>query len=365
MTTEDHEIQLPYLKTAVALLAFICLAILFYVLHEAGDLLIPLVVAVFIYMLLQPVIQLLERWRVPRALVTVLAMSVTMVAVFGFSQVIYQSVASFTGGLGQYEGRFNDIWQRLGSLLGVPPDAITGGWDIADDPRVAEFLKGVTVTDVMRTLLASVNSLLSNLLLVFIFLLLLLLGRDMLSKKLRYAFSPSLSGRLTAITAGIRDNIQRYIVVKTLVGFLAASVVMLITWIFGLDFVVIWGILTFFLSFIPNLGSIVASVLPFLFALVQFESPMSALWMGLAILAVKFTIGNLVEPSLMGKRIDLSPLLIMFSLIFWGSIWGIVGMFLSVPLTAIVKIVFDNIAPLRPIGILMGSAVREEPAPPA
>ena len=186
----------------------------------------------------------------------------------------------------------------------------------------------------------------------------------MLSKKLRHAFSPSLSGRLPTITAGIRYNIQKYIVVKTLVGFLAAAIVMLITWIFGLDFVIIWGILTFFLSFIPNIGSIVASVLPFLFALVQFENPMSALWLGIAILTVKFTIGNLVEPSMMGKGIDLSPLLIMFSLIFWGSIRGIVGMFLSVPLTAIVKIIFDNIRPLRPIGILMGSAEREERAPP-
>ena len=177
MISGDNEVILPYLKTGIALLSFICLAILFYVLHQAGDLLIPFVVAVFIYMLLQPVIQLLEKWRVPRALVTVVAMGVTIVAILGISQVIYQSVAAFTGGLPQYEGRFNDIWQRIGALLGISPDALSGGWNIADDPRIAEFLKGTTITDLVKILLASVNSLLSNLVLVFIFLLLLLQQR--------------------------------------------------------------------------------------------------------------------------------------------------------------------------------------------
>ncbi|HLF14686.1 MAG TPA: AI-2E family transporter [Bacteroidota bacterium] len=365
MTNGNQEVLLPYLKTGIALLAFICLAILVYVLHQAGDLLIPFVVAVLIYMLLQPVIQLLEKWRMPRALVTLLAMGVTMVVVWGMSQVIYQSIAAFTGGLSQYEGRFNDIWQRIGSLLGVSPDALSGGWNIADDPRIAEFLNGATITDLVKLLLASVNSLLSNLVLVFIFLLLLLLGRDMLPKKLKYAFSQSLAGRLTDMTQGIRANIQKYLVIKTIIGLLAAGVVMLITLVFGLDFVIVWGILTYFLSFIPNIGSIVASVLPFLFALVQFDTPMTAVWIGVSIFAVKFSIGNLLEPRLMGRSIDLSPLLIMFSLIFWGSIWGIVGMFLSIPLTAIVKIVFDNVKPLRPIGILMGEDVRGETTAPA
>lgn len=364
MTPDDRELQLPYLKGGIALLAFICLAILFYILELAGDLLIPFVVAVFIYVLLQPLIQLLTRWRLPRALITVIAMLVTIILLVGVSQVIYQSVAAFTSGLPRYEGRFTEIWHRIGALVGLTPDAVAGEWRLTDDPRVAEFLRGLSVPDLVRMLLASVNTLLSNLVLVFVYLLLLLLGRDMLSKKLERAFSPAMSGRLTTVTRGIRSNIQTYIIVKTLVGFLAAGAVMLITWIFGLDFVIIWGILTFVLSFIPSLGSIVAGVLPLLFALVQFESLAAAIWMGGLIFAVKFTIGNVVEPSMMGRSIDLSPLLIMFSLLFWGSVWGIVGMFLSVPLTAIVKIIFDNIAPLRPFGILMGSAPPPEPDAP-
>jgi AI-2 transport protein TqsA len=362
MKQENEEIFLPYLKTGIALMGFICLTILIYVLHQAGNLLIPFVVAVFIYILLQPVIQLLGSWRVPRGLVTVVAMGVTIVIVLSISQIIYGSVTAFTGGLPRYEERFNDIWQGIGTMLGLTPAGGSGGWNIRDYPPLAEFLNGATIGDLMKILLASINSLLSNLVLVFIFLLLLLLGRDLFPKKLQRAFTPSLAGTLTEMTQGIRANTQRYIVMKTLISLLTASLVMLIAWSFGLDFIIVWGILTFFLNFIPNLGSIVSTALPALFALVQFEEPTTAVWVAVAILAVQFSVGNLLEPRVMGKSIGLSPLLIMFSLIFWGSVWGIVGMFLSVPLTAIIKIVFDNIKPLRPIGILMGNAAPDDAA---
>jgi AI-2 transport protein TqsA len=363
MDHPDREILLPYVQTGIALLAFICFAILIYVLSVAGSLLIPFVVAVFIYFLLQPLIGLLTGWRFPRWLVTALTMAITVVAVAGISRVFYESVTSFTGGLPRYEGRFNDIWNRVAGAFGVPTDALAGGWAIASDPRLAEFLRGVSVTDVVRELLVSANSLLSNLVLVFLFLLFMLLGRDRLLAKIKGAFSPAVSGRLAGMVDGIRANTQKYVVIKTLVSLLVAGIVMLITLAFGLDFVLAWGILTFLLNFIPNIGSIVSSALPVLFALVQFGNPMTAVWIGVAITGVHFAVGNVLEPSLMGKSIRLSPLLIVFSLIFWGSIWGIAGMFLSVPLTAIIKIVFDNVRPLRPLGVLMGEVDEGGAAP--
>lgn len=295
-------------------------------------------------------------------LVTALTMTVTIVVVVGVSQIVYQSITTFTDGLPLYEERFADIWNRVAGLLGLPPDAFRGGWAFRDDPRLAEYLRDVSVPDVVQTLLVSANTLLSNLVLIFLFLLFILLGRDNLILKLRSAFSPAISDSLTAMTSGIRVNTQKYIVIKTLVSLIVAGMVMLVALLFGLDFVIVWGILTFILNFIPNIGSIVASALPVLFGLVQFGNPMSAVWLGVVIVAAHFLIGNILEPAMMGRSIRLSPLLILFSLIFWGSIWGIVGMFLSVPLTAIIKIVFDNVKPLRPLGILMGEVAEEGPA---
>jgi len=362
MTADEQKDSLPALKIGVAFLGFICLAILFYIIREAVDLLIPFVIAVFIYIILNPLMGVLEERRVPRWIVLITAMVVTIVVVFLISQVIYRGVASFTGGLPQYEERFGVIGRQLGGILGISPEIMSGGKSITEDPRIADFLNGATVTDLIRTLLSSLNKLVSNSVLVFIFLLLILLGRNRLSNKLQAALGPAMSVRVSHIMRSIRLNVQKYLVIKTLVSFATAGMVMLACWIFGLDFILVWGILAFFFNFIPSIGSIIATVLPTVFAYVQFESAAAVFWFGASILVIQFSIGNLVEPRLMGKSIDLSPLLIMFSLIFWGAIWGILGMFLSVPITAIIKIIFDNIRPLRPLSILMGADVKQEEA---
>jgi predicted PurR-regulated permease PerM len=358
---DDRETLLPFLKSGIAMLAFVCVAILIYLLSVAGNLLIPFILAIFIYILLGPLIGLLTKWRLPHVLVTILTMAVTIVAVVGVSQVVYQSVLSFTDGLPAYEGKFTGIWNRIAGLVGLQPDAFKSGWAFRDDPRIAEYLRGFSVPDVVQSLLESANTLLSNLVLVFLFLLFILLGRDNLLNKIKKAFSPEVSERVITMMRGIRSSTQKYIVIKTLVSFLVAGLVMLVTLAFGLDFVVVWGILTFILNFIPNLGPLVASVLPILFALVQFDNPMIAVWLGIIIIVMHFSVGNVLEPAMMGRSIQLSPLLILFSLIFWGSVWGIAGMFLSVPLTAIIKIGLDNIRPLRPLGVLMGEVAEEEP----
>ncbi len=362
MTADEQKSALPALKIGIAFLGFICLAILFYILREGMDLLIPFVIAVFIYIILNPLMSLLEKWRFPRWLVMIVAMAVTVIVVFLISQVIYRGVASFTRGLPQYEQRFGMIGQQLGELFGISPEVLSGDKSITEDPWISGFLDGTTVTDLIRTLLTSLNKLVSNSVLVFIFLLLILLGRNRLTNKLQAALGPSMSVTVSHIMGSIRLNVQKYLVIKTLVSFGTAALVMLCCWIFGLDFILVWGILAFFFNFIPSIGSIIATVLPTMFAYVQFESGAAVFWLGTSILVVQFTVGNLVEPRLMGKSIDLSPLLIMFSLIFWGAIWGIIGMFLSVPITAIIKIIFENIRPLRPLSILMGAEVKDEPA---
>lgn len=359
MTSDDRPIIPPYMKLGMVFLSFISLALLVYILQLAMDLVIPFVVAVFAYLMLVPILRVLEKGRFPRSLATVITMAVTIFMVLLISQLIYQSIATFTNGLPKYEQRINMIGQELGEFFGVSPLVLSGEQKITDDPRVADMLSGSTITGVLKTLVNSINKMLSYSVLFFLFLLFLLLGRHRMSRKLDHALSTLWSGKITAITESIQVNVQKYLVIKTLVSFLTAGLVMLTAWAFGLDFVVVWGILTFVFNFVPNIGSLIATLLPTLFAGLQFDSFSSIIWLGLVLMTIQFTIGSILEPRLMGKSIDLSPLLILFSLIVWGYIWGIIGMFLSVPIMAIVKIVFDNIEPLRPIAILMGADVKE------
>jgi predicted PurR-regulated permease PerM len=117
----------------------------------------------------------------------------------------------------------------------------------------------------------------------------------------------------------------------------------------------IWGILTFLLNFIPSIGSVVATILPITIAFIQFESYLTIFLVAVLLIVVQFTMGNLIDPRVVGDSVNLSPLVVLFSLIFWGWLLGIVGMFLAVPLSVVLKIVFENISDLRFLSVLMSA----------
>jgi len=140
----------------------------------------------------------------------------------------------------------------------------------------------------------------------------------------------------------ITEQIQRYIATKFLISLLTGIVVAIILWIFDIDFLIVWAVLAFFLNFIPNIGSILAIILPTVMTLIQYESfGYMVLVSGLITIAQNL-IGNILEPKIMGDKLGLNPLVILLSLLIWGYIWGIAGMFLAVPLTAVIKIIISN-----------------------
>jgi predicted PurR-regulated permease PerM len=123
--------------------------------------------------------------------------------------------------------------------------------------------------------------------------------------------------------------------------------------IIGVDFPLLWGFLAFLLNFIPNIGSIIAAIPAVLLSLVQIGVP-SAIATAIAFLIINIVIGNIVEPSLMGRNLGLSPLIVFVSLIFWGWLLGTVGMLLATPLTMAIKIIFDNMDETKHIGLMLG-----------
>ncbi|GAB6283130.1 MAG: hypothetical protein STSR0008_18870 [Ignavibacterium sp.] len=140
----------------------------------------------------------------------------------------------------------------------------------------------------------------------------------------------------------ITEQIQKYIIAKIGVNLINAILIGVALWIMGIDFAFIWGSFAFFLNFIPTIGSTISVILPSLMSLVQYES------IGFSILVLAVVIGiqtfsfHLIEPLVVGKRLDLNPIVILLAIFIWGYIWGIVGMFLAVPLTAIIKIIISN-----------------------
>jgi predicted PurR-regulated permease PerM len=140
----------------------------------------------------------------------------------------------------------------------------------------------------------------------------------------------------------ITSQVQRYIIVKFFISLFTGLLSALILYLFDIDFFIVWAVLTFLLNFIPSVGSIIAVVMPTLITLVQYESFGYTLIVVAVLVGIQATMGNLVEPKAFGDRLGMNPLVVIFSLLIWGYIWGIVGMFLSVPLTAIAKIVMAS-----------------------
>jgi len=145
-------------------------------------------------------------------------------------------------------------------------------------------------------------------------------------------------------------DIQRYLAMKTVVSLATGLLAGFLCWAAGLDFFVLWGIVAFTMNFIPVLGSIIAGIPPVILAFLVNDAA-SALAVGIGYISINIFLGNFLEPMLMGRRFGLSTLVVIISVLFWGWIWGPVGMLLAVPLTMVVKVMLENSNELRWISV--------------
>ena len=220
--------------------------------------------------------------------------------------------------------------------------------------------------DLVGTTLRGVASLATDLLLVITTMVFLLLEVAGFAPKLRAAFG----NRVQPLWryARIRLEVQQYLMMKTLVSLVMGILSGIGVAIIGLDFPVLWGLTAFLFNYIPNIGPILAAIPALMLSLVQLGLP-STLLIAALFLFLHLVLGNILEPQLFGRRLGLSPLVVWLSLIFWGWVWGPIGMLLSVPLTVIARIVFENSRELRWVAALLSAEPLEDegaaPAPPA
>lgn len=157
----------------------------------------------------------------------------------------------------------------------------------------------------------------------------------------------------SGIYKDVDEKIRKYIGTKAVISMATGLLVWVTLSLFGLELAGVFGIFAFLLKVIPAIGSIIATLLPIPIAVAQFENP----WLITAVVvvpgAIQMSIGNVIEPKLMGEGLQLHPVVILLALSFWGLLWGVVGMFLAVPMTAIIRIVLMQFETLRPVGRLL------------
>jgi len=165
--------------------------------------------------------------------------------------------------------------------------------------------------------------------------------------------SPERAQELLCIVAAIEARIQHYLFIKTLMSVTTAALAALILFAGRVDFIIFSALLVFFLNYIPTFGSLLSTVFPALITFLRYGFCLRLVLITASLMVMQFVMGNVLEPQIMGKSMNLSPIVILLTLIFWGWLWGVVGMFLAVPITSAIKIVFDSIPALKPVAAAM------------
>ncbi len=341
-------------RLAVALLAVLSVVAIGVVLKYAQSVILPLVVAWFLSYLAGPVVQFMVRRKIPTSLAVLGVLVLMLGACFLAGVFLHGRISAIAGQYGQYEQRFSEIVSDVAKAL-----------DLKSNP-LADADWGKRIGGFLMNLAQSFVSFLSFLVTVIVFLIFLLLGRPYFRHKIERAFSPDQAERIGRIAETISTQMSMYLFLQVLMSLLTGFLVWLVLAILRVDFAITWGVLAFFLNFIPIIGSVAATIPPVLLSLVRFYPNYWPAVICLGCLGVvQMGIANAVVPKVMGSRLNLSPVVILLTLLFWGWIWGIAGALLSIPIASAIKIVCDNIEPLHPIGVMMASGAGRPSRPAA
>jgi len=339
--------------TSLAFLALLGLGVL---LHMTKSFMVPFVLAVLFAYLLIPIAEFLVKIRIPRFLASVFVYVAFSILLVGLLFLIYGALASAASSLPGYMARYSEYLNTFSNFIQSWLDI-----DLIEEYEtlgVEGLLSLISPSAVMKTVNTSIGTaigFISQLFLMMLFLLFLLGGRRaFIDKVLQFLHAKSgESGGTTEVLESITRQIQTYLFMKTIISLVTGLVFGIVAVLFGLDFALIWAVFAILLNFIPTIGPVLASIPPIILAFLQFESFGYAIVASACLAAVQLVSGNFVEPLVMGGRLNLNIIAILLSLLLWGLIWGIPGMFLAVPITAALNIIFNNIPSMRDASILL------------
>jgi predicted PurR-regulated permease PerM len=335
-----------YFSTTSRVVSFAAVVVIIFGLQAAKAVLVPFLVASFLALItVRPMLWMQSR-RVPSIIAALVIVSAIMLLLAIVGAIVGTSIADLTAALPSYQRRLDGIIQ---GALGIIAGRIDG---IDSLQSFSDMIDAGWAMGLAASILNGLKDMLTNVFLIFFTMIFILLEASTADTKVRAAF-----GRSTDSLRRPRiflSNLGRYLGIKTVVSAATGLLAGLLTWAIGVDFPLLWAMLAFLLNYVPTIGSIIAAVPAVLLALVQL-GPGEASATAVGFVAINVIFGNILEPRLMGYGVGLSPLVVFVGLIFWGFVFGPVGMLLSVPLTMTLKLGLENDARTRWIAILIGS----------
>ncbi len=329
-----------------AIITFAAVIVVIYGLQMAKVLLVPFLIAAFLALItVRPMLWLQQR-RVPSFLAALMIVSAIMLLLAVVGAVVGSSIAEFTAKIPEYQAQLDAIVDGVFDFVSKHLNGDQSMENIGDmiDPGWAMGL--------VATILNSLKDVLTNAFLIIFTMIFMLLEVSSVGTKVEAAF-----GRSAESMDGPREflqNLGRYLGIKTIVSIATGLCAFTLTWTLGLDFPLLWAMLAFLLNYVPTIGSIIAAVPAVLLALVQL-GPGAAGATAIGFAGINVAFGNIIEPRLMGYGVGISPLVVFIGLVFWGFVFGPVGMLLSVPLTMTLKLALESDERTRWVAILIGS----------
>jgi len=309
----------------------------------------PIVLALLVWYLIRTTRKYIAKLSIngralPHWLQRVVAFVLTISFIYGIYQIISVNIALIIENADTYDDNLQLFLERM-HLFSERYDFL---------PNVEEAIERIDYQAILGTTFSSLSVVLGNFTLVIVYVIFFLIEENYLDKKLMNMFQKEGSRKSVAdIFDRISRSVNKYFTVKTEVSLLTGIVSYILLRILGVDFPVLWAFIIFVLNYIPYVGSLVATLLPAIFSIFQFASFWPFVYVLVTVEVVQIIIGNYVEPKLMGRTLNLSPLVVIIALSFWGSIWGILGMILSVPLISILVIISAQFPSTRGIAIML------------
>ena len=340
--------RLRFLNIAAALGL---VALLFFVLVVGRDFLVPFIVAVAIWYLMIALKESFKQSRkytrvpVPDAIATVLAIATTVLAITLIVVLVNSSINGVIASIPKYQDRINDIIGNSLKLVGYE----------GENP-LREFIANLRPQEYVSRAAGAIGGLVQDMGLIIVYVLFLLLETWTFRRKLNaLARSDTHRENLRSTIREIGEDINTYMRIKTWLSAAVAVLCYAAMKLAGVDFAEFWAVLFFLFNYIPTIGAILGVAFPAILMIVQFTSVPLIVTVIAVLIAIPTVINNFIEPRMMGRSLNLSSLVIIMSLILWGSIWGIIGMFLCVPIMVILNIVLAKFDSTRPLAVMLSA----------
>ncbi len=308
----------------------------------------PLVLAILVWFLLKSVRNFVGKFKVKkRPLPIWLQNIIAFILIFGVltlvGRLLSNSVINLTKQSQVYESNINSVTLKLNQLFNV---------DIVN--WIKENLTSFDLTGMLQNALNAVYALFADAFLVILYVAFLIIEEAALPAKLKAMFpSPERFSQINELLGELNESIHNYIWLKTVISLVTGALSYFVLLFIGVDSPFFWAFLIFLLNFIPTIGSLIATVFPAMMALLQTGSFTPFILVLVFVGAIQLVVGNILEPKMMGNSLNISSLVVLIALAFWGSIWGIVGMILSVPITVMLIIIFAKIPQTKNVAIIL------------